>query len=80
MSFKEFLGGVRVLWPSAANLRDPTPLGVFDIFPKKEEKINVKKLLLNVIQTGCANTRKVDTIIFLIKKPVHMQSKQKGNL
>ena len=28
MSFKEFLGGVRVLQPTAANLRDP-PLWVF---------------------------------------------------
>ena len=34
MSFKEILGGVRVFRPSAANLRDPPHLGVFDAFPK----------------------------------------------
>ena len=29
MSVKEFLGGVRVLQPSAENLRDPPPLWMF---------------------------------------------------
>ena len=33
MSIKELLGGVRVLQPSAENLRDPPPLDVFDTFP-----------------------------------------------
>ena len=33
MSYKGFLGGVRVLRPSAANLRDPPPQDVFDSFP-----------------------------------------------
>ena len=32
MSVEEFLGGVRVLQPSAENLRDPPPLDVFDRF------------------------------------------------
>jgi len=38
MSVKEFLGGVRVLQPSAENLRDPPPpLDVFDTFPKDKD-------------------------------------------
>ena len=34
MSYKGFLGGVLVSQPSAANLRDPPPQGVFDSFPE----------------------------------------------
>ena len=43
MSFKEFLGGVRVLRPLAANLRDPPPLGGF-LTPSLRKSIGLKKI------------------------------------
>ena len=46
MSYKGFLGGVRVSRPSAANLRDPPPRGVFDSFPK-QKMLTLKKTSLS---------------------------------
>ena len=74
MSFEEFLGGFRVLWPSTANLRTPPPLWMF-LTPSLSKYVCYVTCVEKIITGGCG----IWHPNFIVQEVIAVDELEEGN-